>query len=103
MAAAKKAKTTKKTTTKKKTGKAGGAFMAPLKPSQALAAVVGEKAIPRTEVVKKLWAYIKKHKLQDTKNRRNVNADANLLKVFAGKKTVSMFEMTKLVSKHLTA
>jgi upstream activation factor subunit UAF30 len=107
MAAAKKAKakkTAKKTTTKKKTTKkAGGAFMAPLKPSQALAAVVGEKAIPRTEVVKKLWAYIKKHNLQDAKNRRNVNADANLMKVFNGKKTVSMFEMTKLVSKHLTA
>lgn len=100
MATAKKAK---KKTTKKTTKKAGGAFMAPLKPSSALAMIVGEKAIPRTEVVKKLWAYIKKNKLQDTKNRRNVNADANLLKVFNGKKQVSMFEMTKLVSKHLTA
>ncbi len=96
-------KTAKKTTAKKTTKKANTGFMAPLKPSAALAAVVGEKAIPRTEVVKKLWAYIKKHNLQDAKNRRNVKADANLLKVFSGKKVVSMFEMTKLVSKHLTA
>ncbi len=77
--------------------------MAPLKPSAALAQVVGNKPIPRTEVVKKLWAYIRKHKLQDSKNRRNINADANLKVVFNGKGQVSMFEMTKLVSKHLSA
>lgn len=82
--------------------KANAAFMKALKPSAALAEIVGEKALPRTEVVKKLWVYIKKHDLQDKKNRRNINADANLKKVFAGKGTVSMFEMTKLVSKHLS-
>lgn len=78
------------------------AFMKPMSISEELAAVVGGKPIPRTEVVKKLWAYIKKNKLQDTKNRRNINADDNLKAVFGGKKTVSMFEMTKLVSKHLS-
>ncbi|MBI1861872.1 MAG: DNA topoisomerase III [Deltaproteobacteria bacterium] len=94
----------KKTTTKKKSArKPNKAFMAPLTPSAALSMVVGAKAIPRTEVVKKLWVYIKKHNLQDPKNRRNVRADANLAKVFNGKKVVSMFEMTKLVSKHLSA
>lgn len=75
--------------------------MAPLQPSEALAAVVGSTPIPRTQVVKKLWVYIKKNKLQDPKNMRNVRADALLGKVFGGKKVVSMFEMTKLVSKHL--
>lgn len=78
------------------------AFMKAMKPSDALAAVVGAKPMPRTEVTKKLWAYIKKNKLQDNVNRRNINADANLLKVFGGKKQVSMFEMTKLVNKHLS-
>lgn len=77
------------------------AFMKPLQPDAKLAEVVGSKALPRTEVTKKLWAYIKKHKLQDTKNRRNINADAALKEVFGGKKTVNMFEMTKLVAKHL--
>jgi len=81
--------------------KANSAFMKPLKPSDALAEIVGDKPLPRTEVVKKLWAYIKKKNLQDKKNRRNINADEKLLKVFAGKKQVSMFDMTKLVSKHL--
>ena len=76
-------------------------FMKPVAPSAALSEVVGYKPIPRTEVVKKLWAYIKKHKLQDKKNRRNINADAKLLPVFGGKKTVNMFQMTKLVSKQL--
>jgi upstream activation factor subunit UAF30 len=76
------------------------AFMKKLQPSAALAEVVGSSPLARTEVVKKLWAYIKKHGLQDSKNRRNVNADAKLSVVF-GKKTVNMFEMTKLVSKHL--
>jgi upstream activation factor subunit UAF30 len=76
-------------------------FMAPLTPSAALAEVIGGKAMPRTEVTKKLWQYIKKNGLQDKKNRRNINADEKLLAVFGNKKTVSMFEMTKLVSKHL--
>jgi chromatin remodeling complex protein RSC6 len=75
--------------------------MAPLTPSSSLAAVVGAKALPRTEVTKKIWQYIKKNGLQDKKNRRMINADAKLNAVFGGKKQVSMFEMTKLVSKHL--
>ena len=77
------------------------AFMKPLQPSSALAEIVGSKALPRTEVTKKLWVYIKKHKLQDSKNRRMINADAALKEVFGGKKQVSMFDMTKLVGKHL--
>lgn len=81
--------------------KKGSAFMKPVKPDEALAAVVGATPVPRTEVVKKLWAYIRKNKLQDTKNKRNINADENLKKVFNGKKQVNMFEMTKLVSGHL--
>ena len=81
--------------------KANSAFMKALTPSSELAEVVGAKPLPRTEVVKKLWAYIKKHKLQDSKNKRNINADAALKAIFAGKGTVNMFEMTKLVSKHL--
>lgn len=85
----------------KKKRKPNPAFMRPMKISDALAEVVGSTPIPRTQVVKKLWQYIKKHKLQDAKNKRNINADANLKVVFGGKKTVSMFEMTKLVSKHL--
>jgi chromatin remodeling complex protein RSC6 len=100
-----KKKTAKKKTAKKKTvrkkRKPNPAFMKPMKISSALAEVVGSRPIPRTEVVKKLWAYIKRNKLQDTRNRRNINADANLKVVFGGKRTVSMFEMTKLVSKHL--
>ncbi len=82
--------------------KPNAAFMKPMTPSAALAEVVGSKAMPRTEVTKKLWAYIKKNGLQDKKERRNINADDSLKKVFGGKKTVSMFEMTKLVSKHLS-
>jgi chromatin remodeling complex protein RSC6 len=78
------------------------AFMKPMKLSADLEAVVGKGPMPRSEVVKALWAYIKKNGLQDTKNKRNINADANLKKVFGGKGTVSMFEMTKLVSKHLS-
>ena len=81
--------------------KPNAAFMRALQPSPALAAVVGSTPIPRTEVVKKLWQYIKKNNLQDSKNRRNINADAKLKEVFGGKTTVSMFDMTKLVSKHL--
>ncbi len=86
----------------KSKGKANSAFMKPMKISEALAAVVGKGPHARSEVVKKLWAYIKKNKLQDTKNRRNINADASLKVVFGGKKVVNMFEMTKLVSKHLS-
>ena len=82
--------------------KANSAFMKPLTVSADLAAVVGKGPLPRSEVVKKLWVYIRANGLQDQKNRRNINADANLKKVFGGKGTVSMFEMTKLVSKHLT-
>ncbi len=85
----------------KKGRKPSAAFMKPLTPSAALADVIGAKAMPRTQVTKKLWDYIKKHKLQDSKNRRNINADEALKQVFGGKKQVSMFEMTKLVSKHL--
>ncbi|MFP5520486.1 MAG: SWIB/MDM2 domain-containing protein [Bdellovibrionia bacterium] len=92
------AKPAKKAATKRKPNPA---FMKALMPSAALAAVVGNKAMPRTEVVKKLWDYIKKNGLQDAKNRRNINADAKLKEVFGGKTTVSMFDMTKLVSKHL--
>jgi chromatin remodeling complex protein RSC6 len=80
---------------------AKNAFMKPLTPSAELTKIVGSKPLPRTEVVKKLWAYIKKNKLQDTKNKRNINADENL-KVIFHKNTVNMFEMTKLVSKHLS-
>ena len=88
-------------TAKKKTRKPNAAFMKPLQPDAALSAVVGPKAIPRTEVTKKLWAYIKKNGLQDKKKKTNINADDNLKTVFGGKKQVTMFEMTKLVSKHL--
>lgn len=77
-------------------------FMQPMQVSEELAAIVGRGPMPRTEVTKKLWAYIKAHKCQDTKNKRNINPDDKLAKVFGGKKTVNMFEMTKLVSKHLS-
>ena len=77
------------------------AFMKPMTPSPELAAVIGPKPRPRSAVAKDIWDYIKKNKLQDTKNRRNINADEALKKVFKGKSTVSMFEMTALVSKHL--
>lgn len=76
--------------------------MKPMRISDALARIVGSKPLPRTEVTKKLWEYIKKNKLQDAVNRRDINADANLKVVFGGKSKVSMFEMTKLVSKHLS-
>jgi chromatin remodeling complex protein RSC6 len=82
--------------------KANSAFMKPLNVSDELAAVVGNGPMPRSEVVKKLWVYIKGKNLQDPTNKRNINADENLKKVFGGKETVNMFEMTKLVSKHLT-
>lgn len=82
--------------------KANSAFMKPLKLTADLEAVVGKGPMPRSEVVKKLWIYIKKNNLQDSENRRNINADAKLKAVFGGKGTVNMFEMTKLVSKHLS-
>ncbi len=93
----------KKAAAKKKTAKRkpNPAFMRPLKPDAALSAVVGPKPIPRTQVVKKLWAYIKKNRLQDMQNKRMINADDKLKVIFGGKKQVSMFEMTKLVNKHL--
>lgn len=100
--AAPKKAASKKAAPKAKTArKPNPAFMKALTPSAALAAVVGASPLPRTEVVKKLWAYIKKNNLQDSKNRRNINADSKLKEVFGGKTTVSMFDMTKLVSKHL--
>lgn len=96
---AKKAPAAKKTATKRVPN---AAFMKPMTPSESLALIVGNKAIPRTEVTKKVWAYIKKFNLQDAKERRNINADDNLKVIFGGKKTVSMFEMTKLINKHLS-
>ena len=81
--------------------KANSAFMKPLQPSDELAKITGPKPLPRSEVAKKLWIYIKKHGLQDAKNRRMINADEALKAVFKGKKQVSMFEMTKLVSGHI--
>ncbi|MEY4209098.1 MAG: hypothetical protein RLZZ20_2250 [Pseudomonadota bacterium] len=101
-APAKKAAAKKAPAKKAKTArKPNAAFMKPLTPSAALAAVIGSKPLPRTDVTKKVWDYIKKHKLQDSVNRRNINADDALKAVFNGKKTVSMFEMTKLISGHL--
>lgn len=103
-----KKKTVKKKTAKKKTAKKkakrkpNAAFMRPMTLSTALQAVLGKKPMPRTQVTKKLWEYIKKNKLQDKVNRRMINADAALKAVFGGKKKVNMFEMTKLVSKHLS-
>jgi len=103
-------KTTKKTASKAKkpaAKKAAGkrkpnaAFMKPMTPSSELAEIVGAKSLPRTEVTKKLWAYIKKNNLQDKVQRRNIHADDKLKPIF-GKKTVNMFEMTKLVNKHLS-
>ena len=85
----------------KKKRKPSAAFMKPMTPSAALAEVIGNKPMPRTQVTKKLWAYIKRKKLQDRKNRRMINGDDALKAVFGGKKQVSMFEMTKLVSRHL--
>ncbi len=81
---------------------ANAAFMKPLKVSPQLAAVVGSGPMPRSEVVKKIWDYIRKNKLQDTNNKRNINADDKLRVVFDGKSVVNMFEMNKLVSKHLS-
>ena len=97
-------KPAKKAAPKKKSGakrKPNAAFMKAMTPTAILAAVIGEKAAPRTEVTKKIWDYIKKNKLQDAINRRMINADEKLKAVFGGKRQVSMFEMTKLVNEHL--
>jgi chromatin remodeling complex protein RSC6 len=99
--AAKKAAKAKKPAAKKSARKPNAAFMRPVNPSATLAEVIGAKPMPRTEVTKKLWAYIKKNGLQDAKNRRMINADDKLKAVFGGKTSVSMFDMTKLVGKHL--
>jgi chromatin remodeling complex protein RSC6 len=102
MATSKKAKKTKPVK-KKSTRKPSAAFMKPVQPDAVLSAVVGSKPLPRTELTKKLWAYIKKNKLQDPKKKTQINADDLLKPVFNGKKSVSMFEMTKLVSGHVKA
>lgn len=96
-------KSASKSTAKKTTAKRAPnpAFMKPMTPSTELAAVIGSKPMPRSEVAKKMWEYIKKHDLQDATNRRQINSDENLKKVFGGKNNVTMFEMTSLVNKHL--
>ena len=99
-----KKKSSKKAPAKKKAAakrKPNAAFMKPMQPSAALGAVIGNGAMPRTEVTKKIWDYIKKHDLQDAKDRRQINGDDKLQKIF-GKKSVSMFEMNKHLSRHLT-
>lgn len=98
---AKKAPAKKKAAKKKSARKPNAAFMAPLTVSPALAEVVGSKPIPRTEIIKKIWDYIKKNNLQDKKNRRMINADAKLKPVFGTKDQISMFELAKVVSKHV--
>lgn len=100
-AAKKVAKKAAKKAKKKSARKPNAAFMAPLTPSTALAEVVGNKALPRTEIVKKIWAYIRKNGLQDQKNKRMINADEKLKAVFGGKGQISMFELAKVVSKHV--
>ena len=101
--AAKKAgkKAGKKAAKKKSARKPNAAFMAPLTPSTQLAEVVGTKGLPRTEIIKKIWDYIKKNGLQDKKNRRMINADDKLKPVFGGKGQISMFELAKVVNKHV--
>src|SRR5690348_11437994 len=101
---AKKARGSARKAGRKRTGAKrapNAAFMKPMQPDAALSAVVGNSPMPRTEITKKLWAYIKRKGLQDAKNRRQINADENLKPVFGGKSNVSMFEMTKLVNKHI--
>jgi chromatin remodeling complex protein RSC6 len=98
---AKSAKSAKKTAKKKSARKPNAAFMKPMTPSADLAQIVGSKPLPRTQVTSALWRYIKKNGLQDAKNKRMIKADPALKAVFGGKATVNMFEMTKLVSKHL--
>ncbi|OJW81068.1 MAG: hypothetical protein BGO69_03110 [Bacteroidetes bacterium 46-16] len=99
-AAPKKAAAKKAAPKKKSARKPNAAFMAPLAPSATLAAVIGNKSMPRTEVVKKIWEYIKKNKLQDSKNKRMINADDKLKPLF-GKNQISMFELAKIVNQHL--
>jgi upstream activation factor subunit UAF30 len=99
--AKKAAKKVAKKAAPKKKRKPNAAFMAPLTPSPALAAVVGSKGIPRTQIIKKIWDYIKKNNLQDKKNRRAINADAKLKVVFGGKDQITMFELAKIVNKHV--
>jgi upstream activation factor subunit UAF30 len=101
--AAKKAakKTASKGSAKKSARKPNAAFMAPLTLSPALAEVIGDKPMPRTEITKKIWDYIKKNNLQDQKNRRMINADGKLKTVFGGKEQISMFDLPKLVNKHV--
>jgi len=94
-------KSSKKSSAKKSTRKPGAGLMQPYTPSAALAEIVGNKAMPRTEVVKKMWAYIKSNGLQDKKNKRMINSDAKLKAVFNGANQVSMFDMNKHLSKHL--
>jgi upstream activation factor subunit UAF30 len=101
MVAKKKAKKAVKKAARKTKRKPNAAFMKPVMPDDKLAEVVGAKAMPRTELTKKLWSYIKRRGLQDKKNKRMINADAALKAVFGGKSQVSMFEMTKLVSRHV--
>ena len=91
----------KKTAKKSKGGKANSAFMAPLRPSDALGEVIGFSPLPRTQAVKKLWAYIKKQKLQDKKSKRTINPDAKLAKVFGSSKGMDMFKMMAVLKKHL--
>ena len=98
---AKKKAVKKKAAKKKVKRKPNPSFMRPLQPDASLGAVVGTNALPRTQVVKKIWAYIKRNNLQDTQNRSMINGDDKLKAIFAGKKQVSMFEMTKLVNKHM--
>jgi len=101
--ARKKTATKSRAKTKRKGGgRANAAFMKPMQPSGSLSAVVGSNPLPRTEITKRLWSYIKRKGLQDNKNRRMINADDSLRPVFGGKRQVSMFEMTKLVNKHLS-
>jgi chromatin remodeling complex protein RSC6 len=99
-AAKKTVKKAAKKAAKKRTPSA--AFMRPVTPDSTLAAVVGSSPLPRTDLTKKIWAYIRRNGLQDTKNKRNINADDKLRAVFGGRSTVNMFEMTKLVSKHVS-
>jgi len=80
--------------------KANSKFMAPITPNEILGDIIGAKPVPRTEIVKKIWVYIKKNKLQDAKNKRMINADEKLLKLFAGKKQVSMFDLAKIIGKN---
>ena len=95
------AKKSVKKVAKKSARKPNAAFMAALAPSESLAAVVGSKPLPRTQIIKKIWEYIKKNKLQDSKNRRMINADEKLKVLFAGKKQISMFELAKVVNNNV--